>query len=211
VSNAEQPIWAGGLRDLWYGVGAAGVDTLAFVVAAGAGFRTIDASDPGSPREISALFPVADLTDVAYSRGYAYATSALVGRLLVYDLSDPSNPLEEGAYSNSGKGAYSVAVDGDYAYVAWNDELTVLDISNPSSPTLVGTYEGLDAQEPQVVASHPYAFVADRTPGSQGVLYIIDVSAPSSPSRVGFMRFASVVSGVAVSGSYAYVVGGRRD
>ena len=85
-----------------------------------------------------------------------------------------------GNYDTSGH-AMSVAVSGNYAYVADRfDGLDIIDIWDPSSPRLEGNYD-TSGQAWGVAVSGNYAYVADYNDG----LDIIDISDPSSPNLEG--------------------------
>jgi len=172
---------------------------------------------------------------VYISGKYAYVTSDNNDSLTIIDISDPTNPLEVGNITDSGKGgtataldgAWDVHVSGKYAYVtSFNDDsLTIIDVSDPSSPEEIGYV--LDTESPEsggnatildgprgLYVSGKYAYV---TSSNDDGLSIIDVSDPTNPTEVGFvMDTESPESGgtatvldtafdVYVSGKYAYV------
>ena len=57
---------------------------------------------------------------------------------MVVDVSNPSSPVIAGS-CDSGGGAHSISISGNYAYVAdGSNGLAIVDISNPSSPILKG-------------------------------------------------------------------------
>ncbi|MCD6338941.1 MAG: pre-peptidase C-terminal domain-containing protein, partial [Verrucomicrobia bacterium] len=106
--------------------------------------------------------------------------------------------------------AWSVAVSGDYAYVAsLSAGLQVIDVSDPAHPVRVGSCETSDDAVGVAVSGH-YAYVAeewwDEFDGSRGRLEVIDVSDPANPVRFGVCETGYRAQGVVVSGHYAYVV-----
>ena len=136
--------------------------------------------------------------DVALQGNYAYV--AAQGALIIFDISNPSNPVQVGFYDTPGS-AEGVAVSGSYAYVAdWDQGLRVIDISDPENPVEVGsrvtpgTAYGVDV-------SGSYAYVADHGAG----ITVIDVSTPANPTVADTYDTSGFAWDVAVSGDYAYV------
>jgi hypothetical protein len=76
---------------------------------------------------------------------------------------------------------YSVAVQEDYAYVDISSRLVVIDISNKANPMPVGQTEVLPGIASDILVSGDFAYVAGGTSG----VYIIDISDPVTPSKVG--------------------------
>jgi hypothetical protein len=97
----------------------------------------------------------------------------------------------------------AVTVRDNYVYADLGPELVVLDISEPASPVQAG-------QGPEQVDVHgllideKYMYIA----GDAG-LQVFDISNTSSPELLGSYRTdGPYASGVAISGSYAYVAAG---
>ncbi|MDB9944496.1 hypothetical protein OAD26_00660, partial [bacterium] len=106
-------------------------------------------------------------------------------------------------------GPRSIAVSGDYAYVAANadNSLRIVDISDPTNPSIVGGVKddtNLAAAQ-SVDVSGNYAYVAANADNS---LRIVDISDPTNPSIVGGVKDDTNlldISSVSISGNYAYV------
>ena len=95
------------------------------------------------------------------SRVYAYVADDRSG-LRVIDVSTPSAPVEVGFVDTPDR-AWSVAVEGRYAYVVWGVSypseggLLVIDVSTPSAPVEVGSVGGLgDARDVAVAGGYAY-------------------------------------------------------
>jgi hypothetical protein len=133
---------------------------------------------------------------------YAYVAAG-AGGLVVFDISNPGQPVRLGGYDTSGW-AFGVHVAGSIAYAADDDAgLQVIDVSNPANPKWVGSYDTSgNAEGVQVVGG--YAYVADGAAGLQ----IIDVSNPIGPRRVGGFDTSGFAWGVHVVGNRAYVADG---
>ncbi|MDQ6816921.1 MAG: hypothetical protein M3018_05865, partial [Actinomycetota bacterium] len=148
--------------------------TVAYVAAYWTGQLTaVDISNPSNPRILGSTPPTTSLkngTDVAIAGHYAFVTSknrnasassnddGTGNSLTIVDISNPSAPNVVGTVTNTNVapdilfGAYHVAVQGNYAYVAYQGVLsgqpkspetttggfTVIDVSNPRAPTIVG-------------------------------------------------------------------------
>ena len=111
-----------------------------------------------------------------------------------------ANTLAEVAVIETGGSARSVAVAGNYAYVA--DEstgLVVFDISDPDQPAKLSVLAvGGMAQGVAVSGSHVYV--------ANGLgLVVVDVSNASAPVIVGTYIGTGTFGRVAVSGNFAYV------
>ena len=120
--------------------------------------------------------------DVTVVGNYAYLalSGSEYGGLAVIDISDPTNCVDVGGYNTSGW-AYSVAVAGNYAYVADDAAgLQVIDVRDPAHCKRVGGYNTSGLARGVAVAGN-YAYVADHDAGLQ----VIDVSNPTNCVRAG--------------------------
>ncbi len=112
--------------------------------------------------------------------------------------------------------ANSVAVQGDYAYVAAGKRrLYVVDVRNPSAPFIAGSIDapfGPPRTANAVDVEGNYAFVAD---GQWDVrrntnLRVIDVSEPTNPVFVTKLTVWGFVVDVVIAGGRAYLAAGSR-
>ena len=100
--------------------------------------------------------------------------------------------------------ANGVAVSGTFAYFGSGTVLIVADVSNAAKPQVVAEVV-LPGVVSDVAISGSYAYVAEWTG-----LRVIDISTPASATEVGFVALSGGYFWgfrVAVSGSYAYVLG----
>ena len=171
------------------------------------GLGVFDLSTPSVPIEVG-FVATDDMTAVALSGSYVYASTFSPAGLRVIDVSTPSQPVVVG-FATTPLYATGVAVWGSYAYVATSFAgLSVIDVSIPWAPTVVGSVD-TPTYANDVAAAGGYAYVADH----QGGLRVIDVRTPSAPVEVGAIETPGNPMGVAVSGQYAYVAdlyGGLR-
>ena len=112
---------------------------------------------------------------------YAYVAAGEDG-LVLFDISNPANPIAIGSIQT--ENAQAVAVTEEYAYVADGQRgLRVIDIDNPTKLVEVGARKSSDAQGIAVVGSatgEPRVYIADGTFGVK----VFDVSNPRSPERL---------------------------
>ena len=160
--------------------------------------------------ETISVVQLLDLNQVGHWGGAAWAveiegTIAYVGQgqsLLLFDISQPSAPLEMGRVILP-DGVTDIVVSGAYAYVAiGHGGLQVINISTPSSPVVVGTYGTRYVRAVDV--SGDFAYLVEDSFG----LEVLDISEPSNPVHVGGYDDADTTYDVVVSGNFAYVAYG---
>lgn len=142
ITNPEQPVKVGylvlpGLIEEVYVS-----RNHAYVATGEAGLRIIDISNPAAPREVA--YDEAQSYGITIEQTYAYVATS--SGLKILDISQPSAPSHVGTYPTATR-AVSVAVMGDYAYLAapgpnfYDGILHLVDISNPTMPLEVALYE----------------------------------------------------------------------
>jgi hypothetical protein len=100
------------------------------------GLRVIDVSDPGDPKEVSnwmSTIKGSSASHVVVRDNKAFVTGDM---LRIFDLSNPSSPSPIVFY---GLRCESIALSGDYAYLAW-DKLWAIDITNLYGPSTSAYY-----------------------------------------------------------------------
>jgi surface protein len=127
-----------------------------------------------------------------------------------------ANPLHKGSIQDGAgtaelTGPETVAVSGNYAYVASNggNVLEIVNISNPSAPSHAGKLTITGAWGVSVLGNYAYV-----TSISDNSLTVVNVSNPTNPTQVGSLTDnVSLISpiGVFVSGNYAYVASVDSD
>jgi uncharacterized secreted protein with C-terminal beta-propeller domain len=143
---------------------------------------------------------VFEVDSVAVAGNYAYVNG--IDGLSIIDVSNPVSPTQVSLSIIPDGLSRDVFVVGEYVYVSeGNIALRVYDVSNPISPTLAAYYNNIDFSIRTVSGNYAYSSYGDR-------FYVIDVSDPLYPVKVGFYDPAGGVSGIAVSGDYAYVSSG---
>ncbi len=161
-----------------------------------------DVSDKSNPLLVGQTAPLAgSILDITVSGSFAYVAAHYQG-LHIFNIADPTNPQEIGAFKTPGY-ANSVAVAAGLAYIADGGYgLRVIDISNPAAPFEVGfNNPGLWLSDVAVTGNTVY------TTSDYGLI-IFDVSSPSSPVMVGYYLTGLEAGSVAAYGDYAlFVVG----
>jgi hypothetical protein len=143
-----------------------------------------------------------DCAYLAAVRGdYAYVFACL-DNMYIYDISDPTHPVEKRIHHIGGY-TRDIKLSGNYAYLVLGySGLMVMDISKPTNPVVVGNYPVSNAWG--VYVNGNYAYIA----GGEGGFYIIDISNPASPIQVGnwsWVNGNNYTCGVYVRDNYAYL------
>lgn len=229
--------------------------SVAYVVAYWTGQLTaIDIANPSNPTILGSTPPTASLengTDVSIAGNYAFVTSknrnastssnddGTGNSLTIVDIANPSAPTVVGTLNNTNTppgmlfGAYHVAVQGHYAYVAYQGLLqgqptnpdtsqggfSVIDITSPSGPTFLGNVD--NASLPARFANaleHATSVAIEGNTAYVTAFYnqsltAIDITNPTAPKVIGTLNHPTF-NGVAalpdpndvqVVGNYAYV------
>lgn len=151
-----------------------------------------------------------DANCISVVGNYAYVCRSNTGNSIdfeIIDISDRQNPTLVGSL-NSGSSNSSIAVDGNYAYLASDgnsNELTIVNISDKSNPIIAST---LDLPRNQnglsIYKSGDYVYLG-RQRNSDSELYIINVSNPIMPSISGSIEINKDVTGIFIQGNYCYI------
>jgi hypothetical protein len=168
--------------------------------------RIVNISNPsapsltGSARVFRCCY---DYQAIAVRGNYTFLANRDDG-LRIFDVANPSNPLEVAHYDTPGD-TKGIAVSGNYAYLADGlPGLRILDVSDPATPVQVGIIDTPDLAT-GVVVSGVFAFVADNQSG----LRVINISNPATPIETGHYNTPGNALDVAVVSSIAYVADGN--
>jgi hypothetical protein len=162
---------------------------------------------------------------VAVSGQYAYflIQAAAISRngLDIIDISDPSNPVLMGHYSEIGT-AQCVEIYGNHVYLAYGEDgLHIVDVSAPANPRLVGSYKPeipgpngqvLRTSVRSVAVSGNRAYVTGiwiDEDARGAFLHVLDISDPAQPRRSGSCeKIGYGWRGLALKENYAFVAAG---
>ena len=174
----------------------------------GALLQVVSVADPVNPVGIGLYesfwgYPYS----IVVSGNYVYGAAGNRG-FVIYDVTDPSKPLEIGGEGTPGS-AREVAVSGEFAYVADGSHgLRIFDVSKPANPKEVGSYKRPDHSEDtsDVAVVGKCAYVANGYYG----LHIVNVSNPAKPKQIGVFNPSDVnIEQVAIAGNFAFVIDDR--
>jgi hypothetical protein len=145
----------------------------------------------------SCSVPGAAAAGIYVNGDFAYVADYFSG-LQIIQITDPVSPVIVATYDM--ENAYDVAVEGDYAYVA-GARLEIINVGNPLNPIYVGSYLFF-SNNTAIRISGDYAYL-----GKIQFFEIIDVSDPAAPYQAGYYDFdewTCFITGVYISGDYAY-------
>ena len=156
------------------------------------GLRVFDVGDKSDPSEVGFFDYYSFIGDIFVQGDYAYLTSMEAGGgLVIIDVSDKSDLLVVDEYNVP---SVSVFVSGDYAYLGGSYGLKVIDVSDKSDLSVVGSYRTSDYIG-NIFVSGDYVY-ASTIFESENVLYIFDISDPTSLNEVG--SYIASVNGIFV-------------
>ena len=206
VSNPAAPAVIGHCDTPGDGLGVAVSGEYALVADGWQGLQITDGSCAGSGL-VGSVDGLGEPQDVELSGNHAFVVESGAG-LQILDVGNPAAPSRLGGVGLPNY-ALSVVVSGSHAYVAgwsWShrSSLQIVDVSDPAAPSVVGTIGGPPYNATDVAIAGDLAYVAD--PWLAG-LVIVDVSDSAAPAVVGSLG-TGCASGVAVSGTYAYLANG---
>ncbi|MCP5101566.1 MAG: hypothetical protein GY943_38980 [Chloroflexi bacterium] len=176
------------------------------------GLRIFDLSDPTDPQLVDTYdLPSTYIGDVVISGTLAfipekptYLDPPTTGGLRILDVSDPLN-ISQVTIFGEGDGVEAIAVDGNYAYLAfhehssptsYSEKTLILDISTINSPTEV--YRASNGTS-DVTVYNDYLYIIDNG------LEIYDISTPASPIYIKKISVSNYYK-VFVSNDKLYIV-----
>jgi hypothetical protein len=170
------------------------------------GLAVIDISNPKTPVIVgSTSHPsLSSASGVYVSGNYAYVVARNGPTMAIVDVSKPTTPTTTALLTLTG-GTEKIYVSGKYAYAVGTGGMYIVDISNPKAPTTTAYLNVTNAIG--LYVSGNYAYVAG---GSSNVVYIVNISNPTSPFIVSTITDATRLAtprSIYVSGRYAYVGG----
>ncbi len=172
------------------------------IVAVAAAVLTPSPAGAAEPT-VADLFSSARAIRVVGDVAYTVTTAGLV----VYDVSDRSNPRQVSQLLLDRVGSFRLAVQGDYAYVLSGEIvfepaiLRVVNVRDPNAPVLVGEFTDLlpDSRAQQLLVTGTTVAIGDGN-----AVTLVDVSDPASPTKLSRLPIVSdpeQIVGLAVNGS----------
>lgn len=153
----------------------------AYIANGSSGLTTVDISDPVEPEIINILETAEYARDILIQGNRLYLLRGY--RFEIYDISDPTQPLLLGFYSDYLGEPHHFFIDSTYAYLSKTPNnspgfLLILDISNPTNPIHAYTIENLNFPN-YIHVLNGYAYI-----GCRYDLEIYDVSNLDSISHI---------------------------
>jgi hypothetical protein len=170
----------------------------------GVGLRMLilDISQPDAPQVVGQTDILPDvITGITVVDHLAYVVGGKIDGLLIFNVSDPSAPVQVGfcplaAYSSK------VVVVGDFAYVLHMNGLYIIDIYNPANPVEIDHYFEPYLQFVDLAVAGDYVFLAtDNTD-----VYYLDISKHSFSGPPHAYEAPYLVSGLVVAGNKLYIL-----
>ncbi len=165
----------------------------------------IDVSDPDNMYQTCIERAYDPFGDIIVENEYLFVQYSEDGRVVIFDLSDPSCLEYVSFYMTYDFASYGFAVVDDCIYIPEpTSGLEMVDISEPDDPVLSGFYR-TPGYPWHTVVSDGYAYTAVWEYG----LHIHDISDPHNPVRIGGYDIETLfVSRVFLFEDYAYVASG---
>lgn len=156
------------------------------------GIKFIDVSNPSLPYLSASIaspgsFPLA----VEIDGNYAYFGGGMTGYFMIADISNSNSPVQVGITTNISGSASQIAISGNYAYMATdNDTLYSIDITNKTAPIVIGKID-LGSVSAGIAVHGNIVYVGTGTG-----LKVVDISTPSNPTILtsfgsGYSKIAS--------------------
>lgn len=176
----------------------------AYLASFDEGLRLIDVSNPAAPIAISFYdVPSERVLGVAISGNTVYISGS--HGLHIVDVSTATTPTQRGSHPGLVGWSNDVVVVGNTAYLADGlfgfGGLSIINVSNPAAPRMLGSIDLGSTDHLAISGRYAYAAV-----GSD--LYMVDVSNPTNPQRVGAYNIFTGICGLAAVDNYVYIAAG---
>jgi len=176
----------------------------------------VDVSNIAEPSIISSILPEYQIADIKVTGTRVYFTefitgsSTHLGKLTIYDISDPETPVFLGSRSLHEYFKFDVAGSTAYVLDRWGD-LELIDVGDPANPTHVYTLDLPGtvhwASRGDVRVRENLAYVAS----TGGYFHVIDVSNSTSPTIISSLPRVYDSAHLTVVGNRVYIGSGRLD
>jgi hypothetical protein len=183
-------------------------DNLLFAISGtwGSILSIADISDPVNPQHVITIPSPGGGTpySVQANGNYMYVKTNL--GLLVYNITDPYNPILIKTVATSAATGFSnsIRIYGNYLYLTTNTNLEVLDISNPADPVNVKTISIGTTSSIEIEGNRLYmSLIVDSK------LLVFDLSIPSHPELLTNFKYSdtnnSALTHLSISGNYVFI------
>ncbi len=174
---------------------------------------SVDISNPASMQVVSSTAVSSTPRDIRVRNGLAYVISQGSDVMETFDVSNPNNmrwvsSVHTDQYTGDAPGAWSMALQGHFAYVDnyTSGTIAVIDISSTSSPSVVGQVTTSQVFPDDIYASGRYVYAALYGNLSGHGIDIIDVSSSTRPVIANSFSNPYGYYTVTANGRYLYAI-----
>lgn len=172
------------------------VDGIYAYMSAGA---IVNIEDPAAPYLIGSFPNLSDPTGLSVEGDYAYFSSTTMA-LTTYNITDRANPILLFGYNPTGGGTSGIWIEGNYAFLAYEDHIRIIGIINVFSPVHIKSVY-VPGPAVQVCVSNDIAYVTGDSAG----LFLIDINPFQTASCVGTYDTPGAAFWVCSDSEFAYV------
>ena len=202
ISNPTAPSLVAHIRDIPMAFNTSIAGNILAVSMLDSGMAFFDISDPYSPSLLGQYStPACPALDGAIYANYAYIACSDSG-IVILDISDPSDPTFLGRLT---PGTIEfIEVKEDYLFVTGLDaDFLVYDLStNPAAPSQVGQYVSFHYPKDMALSGN-WALIVEGI----GTLYVLDISDPTTPTRIVYYYNDDYFTGVSSVDSIVLIAG----
>ena len=167
------------------------------------GLEIWDVSNPTSPSRLGVFETTNRSMDIAHTGSLVFISIGEEG-LLVIDVFDPANPVKIGDIDTPWYAGDIFALDS-MIYIADNDSgFRIIDATIPTNPQEIGFYNSDSIKVVAVHVQDSLAYLSAAEGNTQG-LYILNISNPLNPQKIGLCALLNMPLSIVVVGSYVYL------
>ena len=166
----------------------------------------IDLSDPSEPAIVGVYGSNKkyQFCNIFVSNGHAYITDELYGGLWIFDVSNPTHPVEKGYYHSGSGDSEGITVVGQHAYVAHGSSgLQIVDVSDADNPIGISSYETVGALDNSIIVQNDivYTMVGLK-------LGLFDISDKENPKLINSIQAnCGLIREIHICNGFAYLAG----
>ncbi|MGB4858816.1 MAG: hypothetical protein WBP11_05755 [Dokdonella sp.] len=161
----------------------------------------VDTSTPANPVEITSINLGNQYVPDLAARGTQLYVATGFGGLSAYDMATPAAPHELWQWSSPGVVVQRVALDDQFAYTGYLQDLQVLQLNGLAAPTLIDDFT-LASNVTDIAADDGFVYVGTQLSGVR----ILDNSVPGAMVEVASIDVGpTTANGVAVDGNRLYI------
>jgi hypothetical protein len=179
-------------------------------------FEIFDIHDAQNPVKLSTFNIFAPCTAFEVLGNYLYLADGLTD-LAVFDISNPTAPIQVGFYNTDewnnyggfehGGAALQIFSDAGLIYSAGQDGTHILDVTIPSAPVRIGGFNVFPSDSTYQVSAELIVTFFYSSLRNDFFLVAYDVSTPAAPTRVLWMEAPTYPSAIQIREPYLFFAG----